>query len=83
MRRRGNFREMDRLRLVALGRIPRCGGCPRYKVMRTAVRSGVNVHGCLPVAPAGCTHEVCAPIALRYGLDARRDSDLPTASGQG
>jgi len=66
MRRTGRIPELDDLRLIALGRIPRCAGCPRFQALREArrtlsPRSGIP----LPAAPAFCTHRVCAPLADR------------------
>ena len=55
------LKEVDRLRLVALGRIPRCGSCPRYRALRAAHRAGKGVSGCMPAAPAACT-----PMRMTY-----------------
>jgi hypothetical protein len=74
--------EMDRLRLVALGRIPRCGVCPRYRALRAAHRSGSRAMTPMPPVPESCTHEVCAPIAARYRAVRHAGADWPTAVGQ-
>ena len=83
MSRGTDSRNMDRLRLVALGRIPRCGKCPRFHSIRAAHRARGQARECLPKVPDGCTHEVCAPLAARYGIGNPDESRLPTAVGQG
>jgi hypothetical protein len=49
---------IDSLRLEALGRIPRCMDCPRYKALAAGRRRSE-----LPEVPTGCTFVVCAPLA--------------------
>lgn len=62
-------RELDRLRLVAVGRIPRCARCPRFAALVDGQRSGGRIDAsALPSVPAFCTHEVCAPLAARMAL---------------
>ena len=56
----------DGLRLLALGRVPRCQGCQRFRAMNTAgAVSGSRVVA-LPAVPACCTYQLCAPLATRY-----------------
>ena len=58
--------ELDKLRLLALSRIPRCRGCPRFHAL-DAVRRKLKPPGAaLAQVPEFCTHEVCAPLAARY-----------------
>ena len=66
-RNRGSVEsEMDGLRLIALGRIPRCGDCPRYRALLAAERDEAVSAAPLPAIPAQCTWQVCAPLARRY-----------------
>lgn len=58
--------ELDRLRLLALSRIPRCRGCPRFHALDGVRRKHLPPGAALPQAPEFCTHEVCAPLAARY-----------------
>ncbi len=59
--------NLDGLRLIALGRIPRCQACPRYRALLDA-HSGLRVPGsALPRVPKNCNHEVCAPLVHRLG----------------
>ena len=53
--------ELDALRLFALGRVPRCARCPRYRVMLALAGTAAG----LPEPPAFCTYQICAPLALR------------------
>jgi hypothetical protein len=59
-------RRLDGLTLIALGRIPRCAGCPRYAALVSAHAAGTNRPHGLPVVPLYCTHQVCAPLAARF-----------------
>ena len=59
--------ELDGLRLLALGRIPRCGSCPRFHALIDAHTRGAKIGGCLPAVPDHCTHQVCAPLSVRFG----------------
>ena len=58
--------SLDELRLIALSRIPRCKTCPRFHALDAVRERPSTVLGRLPVVPASCTHEVCAPMAARY-----------------
>ena len=58
--------DLDELRLVALGRIPRCGNCPRFGALVDAHARRNTVRGLLPDVPEDCTHQVCAPLVMRY-----------------
>jgi len=63
------FDEPDGLRLVGLGRIPRCADCPRYSALVEAFherREGATASRRLPAVPAACGFEACAPLARRY-----------------
>jgi len=71
--------DLDGLRLLALGRIPRCGSCPRWLAMVDAHARGAEQRGCLPGAPDHCTHQVCAPLCDR--LD-KMDGDDMAANGR-
>ena len=61
--------ELDGLRLLALGRIPRCGVCPRYAALTDAHARGTRIRGRLPSVPECCTHQVCAPLVVRFLAD--------------
>ena len=72
--------EIDSLRVLALGRIPRCGHCPRYEGLLLAVRGGETRSVALAPVPKFCTYQVCAPLARRveslpYGME-----EIPPAS---
>jgi hypothetical protein len=58
--------DLDGLRLLALGRIPRCCNCPRFGALVEAHGRGNKTRGWLPDVPEHCTHQVCAPLVLRY-----------------
>ena len=58
--------DLDGLRLLALGRIPRCGGCPRFEALVDGHDGGDELRGPLPDVPEYCTHQVCAPLVIRY-----------------
>ena len=58
--------DLDGLRLLALGRIPRCDGCPRFRALVDGHDNGDTRHGPLPDVPDYCTHQVCAPLVIRY-----------------
>ena len=56
----------DGLRLFALGRVPRCQRCQRFRAMNTAgAAPGLHVVS-LPAVPEFCTYQLCAPLATRY-----------------
>ena len=59
-----SMEDLDGLRLLALSRISRCSGCPRYHVLAEAYRGIVPVTG-LPQVPLACDHQVCAPLVSR------------------
>ena len=64
----------DGLRLVALGRVPRCQRCQRFRAMNTAgAAPGLRVAS-LPAVPDFCTYQLCAPLATRYESAAVRGS---------
>jgi hypothetical protein len=56
--------DLDGLRLLALSRISRCSGCPRYHALEEAYR-GVGSVTSLPQVPLACDHQVCAPLVSR------------------
>ncbi len=58
--------DLDSLRLIALGRIPRCRRCPRYAGLVDAHAESRSSRA-LAAPPAHCTYQVCAPLAARYG----------------
>jgi hypothetical protein len=59
--------ELDGLRLVGLGKISRCTGCPRYHSLVDAYSSGRDTKVDVAAARAGCPHHYCKPLAKRYG----------------
>ena len=67
--------EMDSLRLIALGRIPRCTHCPRYRALSLMERAGHPAVDRLPPIPENCTWQVCAPLVRRYERAAPGDDD--------
>jgi hypothetical protein len=69
----------DRLRLFALGRIPRCSRCPRLDTLAAARPSGGRCRGELPPIPPTCAHQVCEPLAVRYGKPANAPA-LPSVA---
>jgi hypothetical protein len=75
--RRFKADDLDGLRLVALGRIPRCTHCPRYHALVAAHWSKAHGQAHLPSVPEYCHHPVCAPLAVRIGLDEARGGDRP------
>jgi hypothetical protein len=56
----------DGMRLVAMGRIPRCEACPRYQALVVAHMLPGRPRLPLPAAPVSCSHRVCAPLVNRY-----------------
>ena len=58
--------ELDALRLFALGRVPRCARCPRYRVMLAFEATAAG----LPEPPEFCTYQICAPLAARLARPA-------------
>jgi hypothetical protein len=71
MRRNVQLAELDGLRLIGLGRIPRCKDCPRFADLIESYVNPRQNEGRLASAPRGCAHQCCAPIARRYGAPAR------------
>ena len=67
---------IDSLRILALGRIPRCTRCPRYRELARRERKGP-----LPPVPPACNHQVCAPLVARF--DALRGPAAAVRSGAG
>ena len=58
--------KMEGLRLFALGRIPRCGRCPRYRALSLSRATTDRQPESLPGVPEFCTYQLCAPLAARY-----------------
>lgn len=75
--RRFKADDLDGLRLVALGRIPRCTHCPRYNALVASHWSQTHGRAHLPMVPQYCHHEVCAPLAARIGLAESRTDEGP------
>jgi hypothetical protein len=65
----------DALRLLALGRIPRCERCERYRALASAHAAPHEPRLTLPAAPGFCVYQVCAPLAARY------DGAVPRSEG--
>ena len=57
--------KLDSLRLIALGRIPRCGSCSRYRALLEA-HDGESEVTPWPPAPVSCSHQVCGPLVSRF-----------------
>jgi len=70
--------EIEDLTLIALGRIPRCDGCPRYVALVRAHEHGRPTGVALPAVPLACSHQACAPLARRLERAGLR-GDLPLA----
>jgi len=64
--RQGFPGKTDGLRLFALGRVPRCGRCPRYRALSRACASENQRRESLPPVPEFCTYQLCTPLAARY-----------------
>jgi len=64
--------ELDGLRLIGLGRIPRCKDCPRYADLVESYLDPLKHGAGLASAPAGCADQYCAPIARRYAASQPR-----------
>ncbi len=58
--------KADGLRLFALGRVPRCGRCSRYRALTRARDRSVLGLESLPAVPDFCTYQLCAPLSARY-----------------
>jgi hypothetical protein len=63
--RQDGVQDLDELRLFALGRIPRCNRCPRYRALSGTTAASPGLGYGLPAAPSSCTHQVCAPLVER------------------
>ena len=57
--------KLDSLRLLALGRIPRCSACPRYRALVDAHAGKAESGQRLPRVPAFCNQQVCSPLVVR------------------
>ena len=64
--RQGLTGKADGLRLFALGRVPRCGRCSRYRALSRARDRSVQRLEPLPAVPDFCTYQLCAPLSARY-----------------
>lgn len=64
--------DLESLRLFALGRIPRCAGCARYRALVAAGQGIAGSRSSLPEVPECCSHQVCAPLVDHY-FGKRRD----------
>jgi hypothetical protein len=60
----------DALRLLALGRIPRCERCARYRALASTHAAPRGLRLALPAVPDFCVYQVCAPLAARYEEEA-------------
>jgi hypothetical protein len=59
--------KTDALRMFALGRVPRCGRCPRYRALSVAEPNRQDRQlASLPAVPEFCTYQLCAPLVTRY-----------------
>jgi len=77
------FDDPDSLRLLGLGRIPRCTECPRYAALvsgHTDRLAGATSSGRLPAVPANCHFQACAPLVSRYATALRADTRSVSAS---
>jgi hypothetical protein len=72
--------DVDGLRLFALGRIPRCTHCPRYRALVRVHSDGLSPARTLPAVPNDCAHQVCAPLADRYAARISVGSDFRIAA---
>jgi len=72
--------DLDGLRLIALGRIPRCADCPRYRAL-VRTHDGRRLPGTfLPAVPEGCTHQVCEPLVHRLNAPAPPEGRLAASA---
>lgn len=67
--------DLDGLRLVAFGRIPRCQECPRFMALVESHYGQRHATAEWPAAPASCTHEVCAPLVARFSEISREHAE--------
>ncbi len=70
--RKEEEQDLDGLRLIALGRIPRCVGCELYGSLLRIHSGALERPSGLPAPPAACTHQICAPLASRMARAARK-----------
>jgi len=64
--------DLDSLRLMAIGRIPRCRNCSRYRGLVEA-HAEPGIARALAAPPSHCTYQVCAPLAARLSPKRRRN----------
>ncbi len=69
--------RMEELELIALGRIPRCTGCPRYAALLAMHAGEHEGHAGLPEVPLFCSHQVCAPLAIRLSVSTETCDQVP------
>ena len=74
-------REMDGFRIVALSRIPRCAGCPRFEQIRAAYIRGGYRPAPVPASRIDCRHEVCAPLLPRLFVGPAAQRHVPPSRG--
>ena len=58
--------ELDGLRLIGLGRVPRCKDCPRYASLVEEYVDPRPASAGLAAVPTDCEHCYCAPLPNRY-----------------
>ncbi len=73
--------KTDSLRLFALGRVPRCGRCPRYRTLFLADTRTDRRLQSLPAVPEFCTYQLCAPLAARYEGVVASSRSTPPVNG--
>ncbi|NIL99468.1 MAG: hypothetical protein GTN89_00545 [Acidobacteria bacterium] len=64
--------ELDGLRLIGLGRVPRCSRCPRYADLVERYVNGHAARTRLAEPALDCEHRHCDPLARRYEASAPR-----------
>ena len=62
--------ELDGLRLIGLGRVPRCASCPRYAELVSRYMDPARREQPLPEPPKDCPYKFCSPLARRYDATA-------------
>lgn len=62
--------ELDGLRLIGLGRVPRCTSCPRYAELVGRYMDRERRSKPLIDPPATCPYAFCSPLAQRYDTSA-------------
>ncbi len=58
--------ELDGLRLIGLGRVPRCSRCPRYADLVERYVNSRAANGRLAAPALECDHRHCDPLVQRY-----------------